>query len=159
MAAAADYAQVLSQAALTSESRLLAAQRESFTVQALQTLGGRVRQQARTARATLELAGGGAPAVAATRHVPVGARVLAFAGVRAEVALWSVDLAAAGRHETAHALWMTERLTLVWEGRRWRIAGARAASGPVPRSAQRQPSSPRVLYEQLHTTKPIGHAG
>jgi len=159
VAAAADYAQALSQAALVGEERLLAAQQQTFTAHALRMLGAEVRQQARTARAALELAGRGRSTRAATQHAPLAARVLRLADGQAEVALWSVDLSTAGPHDTAQALWMTERLALVWEDGRWRIAGARAASGPVPRTAQRQPSAPGVLHEQLRTTRLLRHAG
>jgi hypothetical protein len=159
IAAAADYAQALAVQAMTDDQHLVDAQRATFTSGALQRLAPRVRMGARTTRAALALTSS-SPATPdiEVRHVPIAARLLRFRPDRADVGLWSVDVAAP-RGGMARAIWMTERLSLRWSRGRWRIASARGGSGPVPAAGQRQPSSAAALREQLTVMKSLRHAG
>ncbi len=153
IAAASDYAGALAQLALVGDSALAAGQREVFTPAALSAVGETARADARTTREEL-----GSAAAGAVRHAPVGARLLAYGPTSARVALWVVHITS-GPRGTPAAWWMTEQLSLSWDGSRWRVAEVSAGEGPVPAAAQSRASAAAALEEQLQLTEELRHAG
>lgn len=151
IAAASDYAQALARLSLVGESALARGQEEVFTPAAIAAVGEQARQEAATTRQELG-------ASAAARHVPIGARLLEYTPERARVALWIVHITSDGR-DTPTAWWMTEQVTLRWDGERWRVVDVAAGDGPVPAAGQNRPSARDALQQQLELTEALRHAG
>ena len=66
------------------------------------------------------------------RSAPVGYRVERFTPPLAVVAVWDVGIVGSGANVDPQASWRTEQVTLLWDGRTWKAAGFRSASGPTP---------------------------
>jgi hypothetical protein len=79
--------------------------------------------------------------------VPVGYRIVSFAGDRAEVETWGFTLLGNASAAPPSAYFGRTRMSLLWRGGRWRIAATTARFGPTPRLGTRpRPLDPyRVL--------------
>jgi hypothetical protein len=87
----------------------------------------------------------GLPMIAAV--APVLAKVTAYEGDTATVAVWATAVLGTERFGSLDQAWVTETVTLLWDGD-WKLAGYESEAGPVP--ALHQPFTP--LAEALQTT-------
>ena len=87
----------------------------------------------------------GSPVIAAA--VPVMARVTAYNGDTATIAVWATAVLGTARLGSLDQSWATETVTLAWSGD-WKLTVYESAPGPVPTLSQ----PPTPVNEALATT-------
>jgi hypothetical protein len=103
------------------------------------------RPNAERATGALHAQQAGLPLIAAA--APVLAKLTAYDGDTATVAVWATAVLATDRLGSLDQAWATETVTLVWDGD-WKLAAYDSSPGPVP--ALHQPVTP--LAEALLST-------
>lgn len=87
------------------------------------------------------------------KAVPIGYKVLSFAGGRAEVETWGLTIVG-NLGSVEPTLWFgTSRTTLTWQGDRWRIADVESGFGPTPAIGTRP--DPAAAYEVIELAKEL----
>ena len=141
VAASASYVRTGAAVMAMSDVEVRAAAEQMAATASADEQANDLLRKLRALRATLD-------GTAATyRQAVLAARVDAYDGDRARVAVWHVGVLAAGERFPPQAGWSTSTFELVWERGDWKVWAETIAPGPAPILDESAPPATAEVYD------------